>query len=243
VHLWPSAIEADPAGQAARVRRAIDAAGLSGCADMITQLGTSFRDRPINSPDPAVREANRRRFRAMLEFARQAGVPGITVLPGVVHADLGRERSFDLAVAELGVYVGMAREAGVRLSTEAHRESVVEPLSVERTLELVERVPGLLLTLDYSHFVSAGVAEREVDRLIPSTAHFHARQAAPGRVQADHWTGTLDFRTIVGKLKESGYNGAICVEYTWQEWQGCHDLDVVSESILLRDELLRYLGT
>ena len=236
VHIQPHEIEANPQQQADRVRRAVEEAGLQGLADMITQFGVSFRDRPINTPDPATREANRQRFRAMLTFCKAAGIPGITVLPGVVWEDLGPDRSYELARAELTYMAQLAGDAGLRLSTEAHRESVVEP--IDRAIQLVHEVPGLRLTLDYTHFVSAGVPVEEVHRLIPFAAHFHARQGAPGKLQADHWEGTLDYPDIVRRLKAAGYQGAITVEYTWQEWQGCHELDVLSESILLRDVLL-----
>jgi hypothetical protein len=46
----------------------------------------------------------------------------------------------------------------------------------------------------------------------------------------------------MGRLSELSYPGAICVEYTWQEWRGCNTEDVVSESVLLRDELKGILG-
>ena len=44
------------------------------------------------------------------------------------------------------------------------------------------------------------------------------------------------------RLAEVGYGGRICVEYTWQEWRGCNTQDVVSESIILRDQLRSYLA-
>ncbi len=233
-HLQPDRIEADPPGEADRVRRAVDAAGLR-VADLFPTFGHGFRDRPVNAPDPATRAANRRRFAALVRFCRAAGCPGITLLPGVVWPELGPERSFELACTGLSELVEDGRAAGLRVSVEPHLESVVE--EPERALALVEAVPGLQFTLDYTHFIAAGIPAERVHPLIPHVGHFHARQGAPGLLQAPDGEGTIDFADIVRRLREAGYDGYLCVEYTWQDWRGCNRLDVLSESVILRDRL------
>jgi sugar phosphate isomerase/epimerase len=237
-HLEPDAIEARPAAVADRVKRALDAAGLRA-ADLFPTFGHGFRDRPVNHPDPAVRAANRGRFEAYVILCQAVGCPGITLLPGVPWDELGADGSFDLAVATLTEYAAIAGEAGLRLSVEPHLESVAE--APEQALLLAERTPGLRLTLDYSHFVAQGVPPERVHPLVPHAGHFHARQAAPGFLQTSKRLGTLDFADIVGRLRAAGYDGYLCVEYTWQEWRGCDNVDVISESIVLRDELRGYL--
>ncbi len=239
-HLSPEAIEADPQGQAERVKHAIAATGLA-IADLFPTFGRGFRDRPINTPDPDLRAANRRRFAALVGFCQAVGCPGVTLLPGVIWPDLGPGRSFALAVAGLTECVEVGRAAGLRVSIEPHLESVVE--EPERALALVEAVPGLRLTLDYSHFIAAGLPPERVHPLIPHVGHFHARQAAPGHLQAVRDAGTIDFADLVRRLRASGYDGYLCIEYTWQEWRGCNRLDVVSESIMLRDQLRDYLAS
>jgi sugar phosphate isomerase/epimerase len=236
-HLHPARIEADPAGEAEAVRRAVDAAGI-GIADLFPTFGIGFRDRPVNTPDAEVRGANRRRFEAFVEFCRRAQCPGITLLPGVVWPELGQERSFELSREALAELVDIGRSAGLRVSIEAHLESVV--VQPEQALALVEEVPGLQFTLDYSHFIAGGIPPERVHPLLPHAGHFHARQAAPGHLQRPHDQGTIDFADIVRRLRELAYPGRICVEYTWQEWRGCNTEDVVSESVMLRDELRGY---
>jgi hydroxypyruvate isomerase len=238
-HLRPDRIEADPQGEADAVRRATDAAGV-GIADLFPTFGRGFRDRAANTPDRGTRDANHQRFGAFVRFCKQAACPGITLLPGVVWDDLGPARSLALAREALTEYVDMGRSAGLRVSIEPHLESIVE--APERALELVQAVPGLQFTLDYTHFIAAGIPVERVHPLIPYAGHLHARQGAPGMLQAPHDQGTIDYADIVRRLHQARYAGRICVEYTWQEWRGCNRLDVVSESVILRDQLRSYIA-
>ena len=238
-HIQPSEVEADPVGVADRIRRATDAAGLT-VSDFFPTFGHGFRDRPVNTPDPLTRAANTARFRAIVACARRIGANGITLLPGVVWPELGEERSFELAVSALTELVPIGRDDGLRLSVEPHLESVAEaPVLAE---QLCEAVPGLRLTLDYSHFVAGGHSAESVHPLVRQAGHFHARQAGPGRLQAGSKDGSLDFADIVGRLLGAGYAGDFCVEYTWQEWRDCWHQDVISESIVLRDQLRTLLA-
>ena len=233
-HLQPDAIEADPAGQAERIKRAAGEAGL-GVSDLFPTFGHGFRDRPVNTPDMALRAANRRRFAALVAVCKAVGCPGLTLLPGVIWDDLGPQRSFELSREALTELVADGRDAGLRVSIEAHLESVVE--EPERAIALVKAVPGLQFTLDYTHFVGAHMPPERVHPMIPHTGHFHARQGAPGRLQTSDAEGTLDFADIVGRLHGAGYDGYLCVEYTWQDWRDCNRQDVVSESVIMRDKL------
>ena len=52
----------------------------------------------------------------------------------------------------------------------------------------------------------------------------------------------MNFSDIVHRLKAAGYPGDLCLEYTWQEWRGANNVDVLSETILLRDELAAALN-
>jgi hydroxypyruvate isomerase len=238
-HLQPELIEHNPSIVADRVRRAAEAAAVR-ISDLFPSFGRGFGDRPANTPDPQERAANRKRFAAFAEFCRQVGCPGMTILPGVIYPQLGPDGSFDSAVQGLRELVEIGGAAGLRVSIEAHLESVVE--EPERALQLVQAVPGLQFTLDYTHFVAAGVAPERVHPLIQYTGHLHARQGAPGMLQATHDAGTIDYAGIVRRLAAAGYDGFLSIEYTWQEWRGCNRLDVLSESLILRDQLRSYLA-
>jgi sugar phosphate isomerase/epimerase len=177
----------------------------------------------------------------MTRVCRAANVPGITLLPGVVHDGLGLEHSLERASEALADLVAIARDVGVRLSVEPHVGSVVA--TVAPTARLVQMTPGLTLALDYSHYVAAHESPDAIHQLLPYAGHLHARQASPGRVQLSHRMGTLDYADIVRRALDLGYQGAIAVEYTWQEWERCDEVDVVSESVLLRQDLERALAS
>jgi sugar phosphate isomerase/epimerase len=236
-HIQPSEIEENPGEVADRINRAVNAAGLR-VSDLFATFGEGFRDRPVNSLLAPEREANQRRMRALVKCASAIGASGISLLPGVPWDEIGQERSFELSTRELARLVPMAHDAGLRLSVEAHLDSVAE--TPELALQLVQQVPGLQLTLDYSHFIANGYEPEDVHPLVPHAGHFHARQARHGHLQESHRSGTIDFPDVVGRLKAADYAGDICIEYTWQEWRGTNNVDVMMESILLRD-LMRQL--
>jgi len=238
-HIQPSEVEANPGAVGDRIRRAADDARLTA-SDFFPTFGHGFRDRPVNVPDPATHTANLRRFRAIVACARYVGAAGITLLPGVIWDELGSERSFALSVVRLREFVPIAHDADLRLSIEAHLESVAE--SPGSAAELIAAVPGLHLTLDYSHFVAGGHAAESVHPLLTGAGHFHARQANASALQAGRHDGTLDFDDIIPRLVRAGYSGDICIEYTYQDWRECWRQDVVSESILLRDQVRRLIA-
>ncbi|MCL4467292.1 MAG: sugar phosphate isomerase/epimerase [Chloroflexi bacterium] len=231
VCLAPAEVEADPGGVADRLLRIAELWGL-GYPDLFTVLAE-----PLNSPSLAARQANGERFAAHLRLCRQAGIAGLTLMPGPLWPDLGYERSLRFCAEELSRLLAWAGEADVRLSIEAHAESIVE--DPERALELLQRVPGLKLTLDYAHFVYLGVPTARVHELLPYAAHCHARQAARGQMQAIWQEGEIDFEDVVGRLAARGYRGFVSLEYVWAERWGNNRLDTLSETILLRDRLLR----
>lgn len=222
-----------PQQTADRLLRIADQEGI-GYSDLFRQ-GKDFFDGAVNHPDEAVRRANMTWFNALIDVASRAGFPGITLLPGMIWPELGPERSFDLACRELSKLLAIASDKGLRLSVEAHIESVIEPFDL--AVRMVEATPGLKLTLDYTHFVAKAVPAERVHALVPYAGHVHVRQGAPGRLQTTRSEGTIDYSDIVRRLHAVDYKGFLAIEYVWMEWQDCNKADVVSESILLRDQI------
>jgi hypothetical protein len=98
-------------------------------------------------------------------------------------------------------------------------------------------VPGLELTLDYTHFVAKGFTEVEIEPLLLRSRHFHARGGASGRIQTSLRESTIDYDRVVDVLIDSGYDQYIAVEYVWNEWERMNEIDVLSETVIFRDWL------
>ena len=111
---------------------------------------------------------------------------------------------------------------------------VPDPMSAR---DLLARVPGLTLTLDYTHFTRAGLPDEAVEPLLSRASHFHVRGARTGRLQTSFKDNVIDYKQVVQRLSEADYRGWLGVEYVWIDWEHCNECDNVSETILFRDFL------
>ncbi len=206
--------------------------------DLIVTFGPGLVERCVNFPEPAVRDNNLETFKRLTEFCRLAGIPGITLCPGVEHASLGRAASLELAIEELSRLAEAGRQAGLRVSFEPHVESITE--SPDDALRVVENVPGLSLTLDYSHFVYLGYCDQEIEPLLSHTGHFHVRQAEKGVLQCQTSKGQIDFDRALTRLSECKYDGWVAFEYVWEQWLDNDRVDVLSETLQLKKKLASF---
>jgi sugar phosphate isomerase/epimerase len=233
-HLWPTREFANVARSAAALRRKTEALGLR-VADVFLQTAPDFRPYAINQPEASRRQLARDWFSRTLEYAGGCGCDHVTILPGVHFEEESRESSFQRAVEELAWRVTQAKHAGITLGTEAHVGSLVpDPVSAQ---ELVQHVPGLTLTLDYTHFTRAGLSDQTVEPLLPYASHFHVRGARGGRLQAPFKDNVIDYRRVVERLRQVNYRGWLGIEYVWIDWEHCNECDNLSETILFRDFL------
>src|SRR5262249_12025086 len=144
-----------------------------------------------------------------------------------------------LSVEILRELAKVSNDAGVRLNIEPCEPSVAD--NPQDAIRLCEEVPGLGLTLDYSHFIDPGYDQSSIEPLHRFARHFHARQAAPGkRVEAVN-KGTIDFKRIISLLKQQGYSGVIAVEYVDCEVTTICGVNVMDETIKMQNELVQLL--
>jgi sugar phosphate isomerase/epimerase len=217
-----------PRRQGGRMRKRLQREGLTA-SDLFPLLPFE-----TNDPDALHRSENARMFRRVVEFAAGCQAPGITLKPGVAQPSQpdGGWRS---SVETLRQLAAAAKQEGVQLSVEPHVDSIIE--APEAARRLVECVPEVGLTLDYSHFVSRGLEVREVEQLHPYVRHVHIRQARQGRLQTTARNGSIPLRPILEQLAACGYRGAICLEYQNSDWHDCNDIDVLSETVATLREL------
>jgi sugar phosphate isomerase/epimerase len=238
-HLWPSREFQDIDRSAAALKRVTDGLNLQ-VADVFLQTAPDFRPYAINHPEAVPRQLARDWFTKTLEYTAACSCSHVTILPGVHFESESPEQSFSRAVEELTWRVERAQSFGIALGTEAHVGSLApDPTSAKR---LAESVPGLTLTLDYTHFTRAGMADDAIEPLLAHASHFHVRGARTGRLQAPFKDNVIDYRRVLNGLKQAGYAGWLGVEYVWIDWEHCNECDNLSETILFRD-FLRSLAT
>jgi sugar phosphate isomerase/epimerase len=233
-HLWPSREFENVETSARRLRAALGQNGLL-LADVFLQMSPDFTPFAINHPEPAPRARARDWFAKTLDYAAAAGAGHVTTLPGVRFDRESQEDSWKRSVDELHWRVARAKEYGLVFAVEAHVGSIApDPKLAEA---LIQQVPGLTLTLDYTHFTRLGIGDAEVEPLVRYASHFHLRGACRGRLQAPLKQSTIDYRRVLEAMDRAGYSGWLGIEYVWIDWEHCNECDNLSETILLRDLL------
>lgn len=237
-HLWPSREFANLDASARRLHSQLNGHGLLA-ADVFLQLAPDFAPFAINQPDATRRAHARDAFMATLDFAAALGATHVTTLPGVEFAQESRTDSWQRALCELAWRVEQAQSYGIVFGVEPHVGSIVSHPAL--VADLVAQTPGLTLTLDYTHFVRLGMADAEIAPLIAHASHFHVRGARAGRLQAAFKDNTIDYPAVLRAMAGVGYAGWLGVEYVWLDWEGCNECDNLSETILFRDSLRKWM--
>ena len=209
-------------------------------SNLFVFFGADFRDRAINSPDSAVRANNLTTFRRLLEFCTAAGMYSITVLPGVEQQPHSRGQALAWAASVLKDMNRMARDAGVLLVYEPHVNSILQ--SPQDAQDFIGQCGEVKLVIDYSHGVSLGYSQSDLDVLIPFAGHVHLRQAAPDKLQARWAEGVIDFPALIDRLKHTGYRGYLTIEYEHDKFWNMDQCDVVTETIKMRNAVLPSLA-
>jgi sugar phosphate isomerase/epimerase len=237
--LKPSVELRRPTASGAKMKRRLVAQGLVA-SDIFLQIHAGFMEYAVNHPEPKRRQFAREQFERGLDYASAAGADHITILPGVAFTDESHETSLARSADELNWRVAQAKAAGLQLAVEPHVGSLID--TPEKALDLVKRVQGLGFTLDYSHFTRAGIPDERVEPLTRFATHVHARGARKDRLQAPLKENTIDFTRLVRALARVKFTGWIAMEYVWIDWEHCNEVDIISETVLLRDELTRAAG-
>jgi sugar phosphate isomerase/epimerase len=225
-------VRKDIPGWAGRLEERIRGRGLE-IADVAAW--SDYKTMAPNHPDPVERENGLALFRDVLALATALGAPGLTMVPGIDWPDESHEESLARAGQELERRALEAAEHGLRFSVEPHVGSVCR--TPADAMRLCELAPTLTYTLDYSHYVCQGFSDEDIEPLLAHAGHLHARGAADGRMQAPLAENTIDYERFVDQLGKRDYDGFLSVEYVWISWGGLNDVDVISETVMLRDLL------
>jgi sugar phosphate isomerase/epimerase len=231
-HLWPSREFVNIGRSAERLGRQLADRSLHA-ADVFLQTAPDFVPFAINHPLAVRRCKARDWFLKTLEYARGCESRHVTILPGVYFGDEPRRTSWGRCCDELAWRVEQAKAMQIIFSVESHLGSIApSPHEAER---LVQSVPGLTLTVDYTHFARKGLPDSSVEPLLAFASHFHARGACKGRLQTSFAKNTINYSRILDIMRSIGYRGHIGIEYVWTEWERCNEVDNLSETIQFRD--------
>jgi sugar phosphate isomerase/epimerase len=233
-HLWPSHLFEDVRASARELGGKLRDRGLEP-ADIFLQTAPDFASFAPNHPDPGRRRTARDWFAKTLDFASECGARHVSALPGVTFEEEGAAASWSRCCDELAWRCDTARKQGITFSVEAHVGSIAP--TPEEAVRIVAAVPGLTLTLDYTHFTRAGRPDADIEPLIAHASHFHARGARPGRLQAAFSQNAIDYGRVLDVMQNVAYAGYVGVEYVWIDWEHCNEVDNLSETILMRDFL------
>ncbi len=237
--LNPFEIAANPQKWADHLNALLDKYQLE-CVDFFPQFALSFRDRAVNHPDAAIRQKNIEDFRGIARFCKLTRTPGVTVLPGAYFLDKSLEANLDLSAESLRQYVQIAGDEGVDVYFEPHMGSLCD--EPELALALLERVPGITLALDYSHFVVQYVSLERIHALIPHAGTIHVRQAKGGKIQTRYKEGIIDFVDMVKRLEAAGYKDCVTIEYVCADWFGANEADTLNETMVAKAALEQYIS-
>ncbi len=234
-HLWPSHEFKELSRSAKTLRDKLTDRGLAP-ADVFLQLDPDFVPYAINQPDSGRRQHAREQFLRTLEYASELGSPHVTTLPGVYfEKDESATDSWQRSQDELAWRVKQATTHNIIFSVEAHVGSLAA--NPREAARMVRGIPGLTLTLDYTHFTRLGLADAEIEPLVQYASHFHVRGARKDRLQASFKDNTIDYAQVLQAMRACSYNGYLGIEYVWIDWEHCNESDNLSETILFRDFL------
>jgi sugar phosphate isomerase/epimerase len=188
--LRPSEVAADVSHAAARLRQG---PGLTPAAFSLD----------LDPTGPAEQDSH---FRAVCRLARICAVPLVTVKASPPDVPL------DAEVRRLSALARLADSEGVLLSVATlvgtHTETPAGAVA------LCERVEGLGLTLDPSHYIAGPHQGQNYDEVFPFVRHVRLRDTGrgPDQFQVRVGQGEVEYGRIVAQLARHHYDRALTVD-------------------------------
>jgi sugar phosphate isomerase/epimerase len=188
-HLRPSQVAADVTTAAHRIRSGPSLAPAAFDVQIQADGDTQFQQQ----------------LRAVCRLARLTTVPLLTLPAAAVGGGLHAE------VRRLTGLVRLAESEGVVLCVATRIGTLTE--NPDTAVELCQRVPGLGLTLDPSHYLAGPHQGKNYDQVFPFVRHVHLRDTgrAPGQFQVRVGQGEVEYGRIVAQLSRYNYDRLLTV--------------------------------
>jgi sugar phosphate isomerase/epimerase len=144
-------------------------------------------------------------LRALCRLARQSAVSLLTI-PAASNRS-----SFDAEILRLRELVHLVQGEGLILAAATRVGTLTETPAL--AVELCERVPGLGLTLDPSHFINGPHQGAGFDEVFPYVRHVQLRDTgrAPGKFQVRVGQGEVEYGRIISQLERCHYDRLLSV--------------------------------
>jgi len=186
-----------------------------------------------------------------IDAAAAIGCPVVRVFGGEPREGVTMEESIKMIIDGLKRSSSYAEEKGIILALENHGRITNNIDILKRIIEGVNS-ENLKINMDTGNFYWFGYRLSEVkeiiEEIIPLTAHTHMKNGKterkeerrkPGEVKLVPLPdGDIDLSKVIGKLKSSGYKGAISIEDEFEEWRSL-PLEKVMETLKRDVEYLR----
>jgi sugar phosphate isomerase/epimerase len=188
-HLRPSQVAKDVALAAQQIR-----------------IGPSLSPAAFSVEIDAQGEEYIRQLRAVCRLARLSNVTTITIPAAAAGTTAEAE------VQRLQRLVHMAEAEGVILCVDTRMGTLTEIPAV--AADLCDRVPGLGLTLDPSHFVAGPHQGQNYDIVFPYIRHVHLRDSgrAMEKFQVQVGQGEIEYGRIIAQLARHHYERLLTVD-------------------------------
>jgi sugar phosphate isomerase/epimerase len=150
-------------------------------------------------------EAYQNQLRAICRLARMSTVSIITIPAGPSGSGL------DAEVERLKPLVKLALTEGIVLTVGTHIGTLTE--LPDQAVTLCQRVPGLGLTLDPSHYIAGPHQGDCYDQVYPFVRHVHLRDTGrgPDQFQVRVGQGEIEYGRIISHLARFGYDRLLTV--------------------------------
>jgi sugar phosphate isomerase/epimerase len=147
-----------------------------------------------------------KQLHAVCRLARISAVPLLTLKPAGVETPLDRE------VRRLSHLLRIADGEGILLTVSTLTGTHTQ--TPEGAVELCERVSGLGLTLDPSHYTAGPHQGKNYDGVFPYVRHVHLRDTGrgPNQFQVRVGQGEVEYGRIVSQLQRYRYGRALSVD-------------------------------
>ena len=188
-HLKPSEVAADVGLAAQRIR----------IGPSLTPAAFSVE---IETDNP---QEYHRQLKAICKLARMSTVTVLTIPAAANGIGVNDE------IKRLQALVHLVEEEGILLTVATRIGTLTENPAI--ALEFCQRVPGLGLTLDPSHYIGGPYANQSYDDLFPHVRHVHLRDTGrgPGQFQVRVGQGEIEYGRIISQLERFGYDRLLSV--------------------------------